>query len=183
MKLIVGLGNPGKKYEKTRHNVGFMAIDNILEKNNIQTKDKFNGLLGEMNVSGEKILLLKPQTYMNTSGQSIRQVMDFYKIDKEDVLVIFDDLDLPTGKIRLRAKGGSGGHNGLKSIEAHLGGKDYKRIKVGIDNDKQMYTPDYVLGRFGKEDMKSIQNAVEIVYDIVFDFTKNDFVSIMNNYN
>ena len=121
MKLIVGLGNPGRDYEKTRHNTGFMALDLIAKELNISvTSEKFKGLYGKGNVKGESVILLKPQTYMNLSGESVRAVMDFFKIDKKDLLVIYDDLDLPVGKIRLRAKGSAGGQNGVKNIIQQL---------------------------------------------------------------
>lgn len=134
MKLIVGLGNPGKEYENTRHNCGFMAIDYLAQDLGVTINQaKFKGLYAKIKVEGEDVILLKPQTYMNLSGESVSEVMKFFKIDKEDVLVIYDDLDLPVGKIRIRANGSAGGHNGIKSLIAHLNGQDFKRIRIGID--------------------------------------------------
>src|SRR5690606_5529715 len=126
MKCIVGLGNPGKKYQSTRHNIGFMVIDELLSRQNLSlNKDKFKGKYTQTIINGEKVLLLEPQTYMNLSGESLRPLMDYYDIDVEDIIVIYDDLDLPTGKVRLRQKGGHGGHNGIRSIIDHLGTKDF----------------------------------------------------------
>lgn len=133
MKCIVGLGNPGKKYDKTRHNAGFMVLDEWAERNNWSfSQKKFNGLYTMERIDGEKVVLLKPQTYMNLSGESLRPLMDYYDLDVEDILVIYDDLDLPPGKIRLRKKGGHGGHNGIRSIIDHLGTKEFKRLRVGV---------------------------------------------------
>src|SRR5574344_2330767 len=147
MKLIVGLGNPGKVYENTRHNMGFMTIDNYAKKKNIDiNKNKFNGLYGEYNYRGEKIILLKPCSYINLSGEVIKKYVDYFKIDINDLLIIHDDLDIPLGNIKLKPSGSSGGHNGLKNIELNLKRKDYKRIKIGISNNKMIDTKDYVLG-------------------------------------
>ena len=154
MKLIVGLGNPGKQYEQTRHNIGFIVIDKLAEKLNIQLHQaKFKGLFGSGLVEGEKVLLLKPLTYMNLSGESIRAIMDFYQIDIEDLVVIYDDLDLPAGRIRLRQRGSAGGHNGIKSTISHLGTQEFNRIRVGINRPTNgMAITDYVLGRFSEEE-------------------------------
>ena len=141
MKLIVGLGNPGREYENTRHNIGFQTIDMYAEKLGVSiTKSKFNGLYGEVMVSGEKVILLKPQSYINLSGEVIRSFVDFYKISVDDILIINDDLDLAVGTYKLKQKGSSGGHNGLKNIELHLGTQEYKRIKIGISNNKNIDT-------------------------------------------
>lgn len=173
MKLIVGLGNPGKEYEKTRHNVGFMVLDKIAEKLKVYDfKEKFNGLVGEANYKGEKILLLKPQTYMNLSGNSIIQFVNFYKLDVEtDLIVVYDDMALPLGKLRIREKGSAGGHNGIKSIISHLGDK-FLRLKFGIgqskDKDKVV---DFVIGRFSKDEESEISevliHAGEVVISIL----------------
>ena len=158
MELIVGLGNPGKEYDKTRHNVGFMVIDYLSNKYNVSFKEKFQGLYGETIINNEKVIFLKPQKFMNLSGEVIRKYVDFFKIDIEDILIICDDLDMEVGKIRFRSKGSSGGHNGLKNIELHLATSNYKRLKIGIANNKLMDTKDYVLGKFSKEEMKIIEN-------------------------
>ena len=142
MKLIVGLGNPGNKYEKTRHNIGFEVISKLQEELNIVgEKDKFQGLLSEKNIDGEKVLFLKPQTFMNLSGNSIIEVINFYKLNpKTDLVVIYDDMDLPVGKLRVKEKGSSGGHNGIKSIISHLG-DEFLRIKCGIGKPKDNTVP------------------------------------------
>ena len=160
MKLIVGLGNPGKDYEKTRHNAGFMCIDEVAKKLNMSfdTK-KFKALIAMGFVGGEKVILMKPQTYMNLSGEAVGECARFYNVDLEDILVISDDLDLPIGKIRLRAKGSSGGQNGLKNIIAHLGSQEFKRIRIGIGNNKNYDTKDYVLGKISKDDQVLFDDA------------------------
>jgi len=133
MKLIVGLGNPGKEYENTRHNTGFMAIDEYAKINNIDfNKNKFDGLYTDILVNNEKVILLKPQKYMNLSGEVIYKYMDYFKIKKEDILIIYDDMDLDVGTFKIRFKGGSAGHNGLKNIESNISSNEYKRIKIGI---------------------------------------------------
>lgn len=184
MKLIVGLGNPGKEYQKTRHNIGFMVIDNYLKENNLElNKTKFNGKYTETNIKGEKVIFLEPQKYMNLSGEVIREFVKFYKIDIKDILVINDDLDMECGKIRLREKGSSGGHNGLKNIEQHLNTNEYKRLKIGVGNNKMIETKDYVLGKFSKEDFEKIENSIKISKNIIDDFIDEDFISLMSNYN
>lgn len=184
MKLIVGLGNPGREYEKTRHNVGFMALDEILNYWNIDCKkEKFQGLYGEMFYQQEKIVFLKPQKYMNLSGEVVRAYMDFYHLNKEDILIIHDDLDLPIGKLKWRAKGSSGGHNGLKNIELHLGSDAYFRLKIGISNNKQMDTKDYVLGKFTKEEMEQLNPIFHSMVSYIEDFLSLPFSQVMNKYN
>lgn len=184
MKLIVGLGNPGKEYEKTRHNIGFMTIDKFASKLGVEiNKDKFNGLYCDVNIGGEKVILLKPQSYINLSGEVIRKYVDFFKIDINDILIIHDDLDLPVGTYRVKQQGSSGGHNGLKNIELHLGTQEYKRIKIGISNNKLMDTKDYVLGKLSKEETEEIEKVKNIVLDIIDDYFKLDFNSLMNKYN
>ena len=184
MKLIVGLGNPGKDYEKTRHNVGFMAIDNYLNKKNISgLKNKFFGNYIDVLIGGQKVIFLKPQKYMNLSGEVIKEFIKFYKIDISDVLIISDDLDMSCGKIRLREKGSSGGHNGLKNIEQHLGTNVYKRLKIGVGNNKEICTKDYVLGQFSKEELEMINLSVEKTEHIIDDFLQMSFVDMMSKYN
>lgn len=185
MKLIVGLGNPGKEYQKTRHNIGFMVVDEIAKSLGVLSyQEKFQGLLAKTNYKGETVLLLKPQTYMNLSGDSLRKVVEFYKLDLEDILVIFDDLDLPVAKLRLREKGSSGGHNGLKSIEQNLKTNEYKRIKFGIDKSKVIPTKDYVLGKFKKENQELINNQMLVARDAALEFITNDsFKDVMTKYN
>ncbi len=184
MKLIVGLGNPGKKYETTRHNIGFIVVDELAKMLNINKYDeKFNGLFYKIKVKDEDVILLKPQTFMNLSGKSVLKVMDYFNIDISDILVICDDLDLEVGKIRLRAKGSSGGHNGLKSIEHLIGTNEFKRLKFGIGRDSRIPTEKYVVGNFRKEDLEIVKDKVEIAKDACYDFIFTDFISLMNKYN
>lgn len=184
MKLIVGLGNPGKEYENTRHNMGFMVIDRFAKKNNLSIdKKKFDGLYTEFNINNEKVLLLKPQSYINLSGEVIKKFVDFYKIDVNDILIISDDLDQPVGNYKLKYKGSSGGHNGLKNIELHLHTNEYKRIKLGISNNKQIDTKDYVLGKFDKETFDIINQTIDKVEEILDDYFTLTFDNLMNKYN
>ena len=184
MKLIVGLGNPGKEYENTRHNVGFMVIDKFLQAHNITSeKSKFSGIYYEANINNEKYILLKPQKYMNLSGEVVRDFVNFYKINIEDLLVISDDLDMECGKIKLKLTGSCGGHNGLRNIEQHINTKDYKRLKIGIANNKNMDTKDYVLGKFSAEEKELINNSVEKAVSIIEEFSTVKFDNIMNKYN
>lgn len=182
MKLIVGLGNPGKKYQSTKHNIGFMALDSYCKENKLKFK-KEKRFLGEY-VKVKNTIFLKPHTFMNNSGQSIASVIDFYNIELEDILIIYDDLDLPTGKIRLREKGGAGGHNGIKSVINHLKTQEFRRVRVGIDSNPLIETKDYVLGKFNKNEKKTIKDTLPIIHNIIDDFHKGtDFIKIMNNYN
>lgn len=184
MKLVVGLGNPGKEYKNTRHNVGFDVIDLYLQKNNINSmKEKFQGLYAETNKNGEKVIFLEPQKYMNLSGEVVKKYVDFFKISSNDILVIHDDLDQNVGKIKLKQNSSSGGHNGIKDIEKNLGTKEYKRLKIGISNDKKMDTKDFVLGKFSKEERKLIDEAIEISTSIIDDYFIMDFNQLMNKYN
>ena len=184
MKLIVGLGNPGKEYAGTRHNCGFMVIDRLASKLNVDVdQNKFKGLYAKVKYHGEDIILLKPQTYMNLSGESVNAVMNFFKIDKDDLLVIYDDLDMPVSKLRLRKTGSAGGHNGIKNIIAHLNSQDFKRIRVGIDRHKYMNVADYVLSRFSKVESEAIEQGIENAANAVLDYLDNDFNHAMNYYN
>lgn len=184
MKLIVGLGNPGKEYSNTRHNIGFMAIDRIVDSLNLNfDRSKFGGLYTSMNINGEKIIFLKPQEYINLSGNVIRKYMDFFDINVEDILIIHDDLDLDVGVMKLRTKGGSGGHNGLKNIEANLKSKDYRRIKIGISNNKMFDTKDYVLGKLVGDDKSKIDSILDKMPTLFKDFLNMTFENLMNKYN
>lgn len=185
MKLIVGLGNPGKKYDRTRHNVGFMVIDAFCKEKGGQlaTKAKFKGEFAQLSIHGETVLLLKPHTYMNLSGESVRAVQQFYNIKEQDILVVHDDLDLPTGKIRIRQKGSAGGHNGLKSIIQHLSSEQFHRLKIGIDKDPNIPTVNYVLGRFSKTEQTVIDETISMCVDVLDDWVQNDIITVMNKYN
>ena len=174
MKLIVGLGNPGLEYANTRHNVGFMIMDALAKQYGFEySKNKFQGLYGEAIIDSEKVLFLKPQKYMNLSGEVISAFVNFFKIPLTDVLIFVDDLNLPCGKIRVKQKGSSGGHNGLKDIERCLGTEEYSRVKIGISNNKDIDTKDYVLGKFNSSDLEIIQHSVNISCNICKDFLKN----------
>ena len=184
MKLIVGLGNPGKEYEKTRHNMGFFYIDYYAKKNNLDiSKNKFNGLYVDFVKNGEKIILLKPQTYMNLSGESIRKFVNYFNININDILIICDDLDTELGKYRLRASGSPGGHNGLKNIELHLGTPNYSRLKIGISHNREVETKDYVLSKLDNESIDIIEKNSDIVCNIIDDFYNNDMETLMSKYN
>lgn len=163
MKLIVGLGNPGDKYENNRHNIGFKVIDE-LKKNNEGSdyREKFQGLLSEIKYKDDKILLLKPQTYMNLSGNSVNELIRFYKLDpKEDLIVVFDDMDLKSGQIKIKRKGSAGGHNGIKSIISHVG-EEFIRVKLGIGKpETREDVINYVLGNFSREELEIINPLIE----------------------
>ena len=186
MKLIVGLGNPGKQYELTRHNVGFLCIDQIEKKHNLTFKfeSSFNAMVATSLVGGEKCIFVKPQTYMNLSGEAIGKILKYYKVDIADMLVIYDDMDIPLGALRLREKGSAGGHNGIKSIIAHTGTQEFKRIRVGISGHANIEAKDYVLGRFSKDEQIKLSLIKEKVCDAVEDFISGKpFVVVMGNYN
>lgn len=165
MWLLVGLGNPGDKYKENRHNVGFMVVDQIADDNMFPGfKSKFNGEIAEGRFGGQKVAILKPQTYMNDSGMSVRKAADFYKIPLEKIIVFHDELDLPPGKVKVKQGGGAGGHNGLKSMDAHLKDKNYWRVRLGIGHpgDKNRVSG-YVLNDFSKEEQKWLPDFVETV--------------------
>lgn len=185
MKLIVGLGNPGSKYELTRHNIGFLVIDQLADELKIDlTKTKYNAALGQGSIDGEKVILAKPQTFMNLSGEAVGPIANFYKIDKKDILVIYDDLDLDVGRLRFRGKGGAGGHNGIKSLLAHLGGEEFARLKVGIGRPPEGWqTADYVLSRFTEEEWKDIINTVEKATSGCIAWAKSGIIQAMNEFN
>ena len=182
MKLVVGLGNPGRKYQKTKHNIGFICLDYYAKKDGLKFKldNKFNG---EWLKQGD-LLLLKPHTFMNLSGHSIVKIMKFYDVNIDDVLIIYDDLSLPFGKIRLREKGSAGGHNGIKSIIDNFKTEEFKRIKIGIDRNPMMEQKDYVLSKFSKTEQKELEERVEVVSKIIDDFNSgSNFINIMNTFN
>jgi len=185
LKLIVGLGNPGKQYESTRHNAGFFVMDKLASELNIEINQiKFKGMVGEGREGAEKVVLLKPLTYMNLSGESLIQVVQFYKLELEDILVIYDDMDTPVGQIRLRLKGSAGGHNGMKSIIQHLGTDQFCRIRVGIGRPPQgKKVIDYVLEPFFKDEQGDIVSAVEKSAHAARAWLKEPFEQVMNKYN
>lgn len=185
MKVIVGLGNPGKKYENTRHNIGFEALDYIAEQESISINTgKHKALIGTGYMEGEKILLVKPQTFMNLSGESLRPIMDFYKLEPRDFIVIQDDIDLDVGRLRIRRKGSAGGHNGLKSIIRHLGSTEFPRVKIGVgQKPKGFDLADYVLGHFTKEELAVFDERMEEIYDAVKLIVADDITEAMNRHN
>ncbi len=184
MKLIVGLGNPGKQYEKTRHNTGFLILDAFAKKHGVTfQKEQANGLLAECMMDGEKVYLLKPQSFMNLSGTVIEPILKYYKIPVSDLLVISDDLDQPVGNVRLRPHGSSGGHNGLKNIETMLHTQDYKRMRVGISKNPEIDKIDYVTGKFSKEDLEILEKNMPKYSKILEDFIKEPFEELMSRYN
>lgn len=186
MYIIVGLGNPEKKYFTTRHNIGFMAIDTIAEKYNIRVEEaKHKALIGKGVIEGQKVILVKPLTYMNLSGESVREVADYYKVDPEnEIIVVYDDISLPVGQLRIRPKGSAGGHNGIKNIIAHLGTEKFMRIKVGVgEKPSRMDLADYVLGHFTEEELKLEKEAFDKVTDAVNLIMADNVEKAMNLYN
>lgn len=181
MKLIVGLGNPGKEYENTRHNVGFMVVDNYLKTSD--WKQKFDGFYCIKNFDYEKVLFLKPTTYMNLSGFSVKKVMEYYNIDIKDILIIQDDLDIEIGKYKLKTNSSSGGHNGIKSIINSLNSDSFARLKVGISHDRSKDIIDYVLGKFSKTENKLLENNYAIFNQIIDSFIKYGIEETMKNFN
>ncbi|MGM9834641.1 MAG: aminoacyl-tRNA hydrolase [Bacilli bacterium] len=181
MKLIVGLGNPGREYKNTRHNIGFMILDNYL--GNVEWKEKFLGLYYTCIVKGEKVIFLKPQTYMNLSGSSVLEVVNYFKVDVNDILVIHDDLDMEFGHIKLKHLSSSGGHNGIKSITKCLNSDLYCRFKFGISNNKMIDTKDYVLGKFTKEELDYIDDNKTKFANIINSFIINGIDKTMNDFN
>ncbi len=184
MKLIIGLGNPGREYEKTRHNAGFMVIDEIAKQLHVNiSQNKAKGLYVKTKVGNEDIILLKPQTYMNLSGESVRGIMDFFKIKVDDILVIYDDLDLEIGSVRLRSKGSAGGQNGMKNIIQHVGTQEFKRIRVGIGKDARIKVVDYVLSKFRKDEIEDFEESVIHAKNAALCFVEHGFDKAMNDYN
>ena len=185
MKIIAGLGNPGQKYDKTKHNTGFMTMDHYLDEKGLSLdKDKFEGLWTKQKINGEDVILLEPQTYMNESGRSVSQVANFFKVDPEDILIIQDDMDMPIGKIRIRANGKSGGHNGIKSIIRDLGTEKFNRLKIGIRHPKNATVVSWVLTPFNDEQQKLMDDASDTSVKIIDDFIAGrDSQYLMNKYN
>lgn len=185
MKLIVGLGNPAAKYEGTRHNIGFAVIDRLAETHGIRVNtNRQKGLCGTGILGGEKVMLVKPLTFMNLSGECIRPLMDYYKLEPSDLLVIYDDISLEPGQIRIRAKGSAGGHNGIKSILAHLGTQEFPRIKVGVGGKpEQMDLADYVLGHFNREEQVLMADAVKLAAEAAEVILTDGIKEAMNRFN
>lgn len=190
-RLIVGLGNPGAKYDRTRHNIGFEIVDALaksLPNVSLVANKRFQGATGEFRSAGERIVLLKPTTYMNKSGQAVRAVLDWYKLEPAAVLVVYDDMDLPVGKLRMRLSGGAGGHNGMKSIIAHLGTKEFPRLRVGVGAADKSADADgavvsHVLGRFAPEDRKIVDAVIPMAVDAIDLGLRKGVERSMNLYN
>lgn len=165
--LVVGLGNPGDKYARTRHNIGFMVLEYLSEKMNVKiTRSKFKALVGEGEISGKRVLFMKPQTFMNNSGEAVRDAADFYKIPPQNIIVIYDDISLQPGKMRIRQKGSDGGHNGIKSIIYHLNSNEFPRIKIGVGAkpNPEYDLADWVLGNIAKDDQEATFKCIENAY-------------------
>lgn len=186
MFLIVGLGNPGKEYINTRHNIGFCAIDELAEQENIAVLEKkHRALIGKGYIGGQKVILAKPQTFMNLSGESVRALVDYYRIEEaEELIVLSDDISLKPGQLRLRKKGSAGGHNGLKNIIAQLGSDEFQRIKIGVGEKPKGYDlADYVLGHFTAEEQKVMAQAAKEAADAVRAILSDGIEKAMNQFN
>lgn len=183
MYIIAGLGNPGKEYTNTRHNAGYMAVEHLAEKFNIKlNKLKFNSVYGDMTLNGEKVMLVKPVTYMNRSGIAISEIMNFYKIPSENLVVIYDDIDLPLGSLRIRPGGSPGTHNGMKSITSSIG-NNFPRIRIGIGRDEDMDLADYVLERFSSSERDLINPIIEKAALAALEIIEKDIDTAMQKYN
>lgn len=185
MYIIVGLGNPGQKYDQTRHNVGFDAIDKLANKHGIKVdKLKHRALLGEGRIGNDKVLLVKPQTYMNLSGESLASICGYYKVDLENLIVMYDDIDLDVGKLRIRKKGSAGSHNGMRSIVKCLGSTEFPRIRIGVSKPPQgKDLADFVLSRFSKEDRVYVEESLDRAVLTVEEIIATDMDMAMNKYN
>lgn len=181
MKLIVGLGNPGKKYDLTRHNVGFMVLDNYLK--DVTLKEKFNGLYYKTNLFGEEVIFLKPLSYMNLSGVVVQKFAHFFKIESNNILIIRDDLDLELGKAKIKFDSSSGGDNGIKSIINSLNTKEFGQYKIGISNNKNVNKVDFVLGKFNEGELKILNQKIDESSDIIDYYIKNDIFKTINRFN
>lgn len=185
MYIIIGLGNPTSKYAATRHNIGFDAITRLADDYNIKMDiKKYKGVCGTGYIGGEKVILVQPQTYMNLSGECVREIVDFYKLTNMDIIVIYDDISLPVGQLRLRKKGSAGGHNGIKNIISHLGTDEFYRIKVGVgEKPAEWDLADYVLARFDREDEPVIRDALEKASKACETIIQEGFEHAMNQFN
>lgn len=184
MFAIIGLGNPGARYESTRHNIGFEVVDYIARQKGIKiTKLKHKALIGECTIGVEKVLLVKPQTYMNLSGEAVRSLMDFYKIPLAQVLVVYDDVDLATGQVRIRMQGSAGTHNGMRSILSHVHSEGFPRIRIGIGKSDRLPLADYVLQRFQAEEVKVMEAAVAKSAEAIESYVIEGIDRAMNRYN
>ena len=183
MKLVVGLGNPDKQYDNTRHNVGFMLLDYIFDSSNFVINKKMNAMEYITNINGEKVVVIKPTTYMNLSGDAVSKYVNFYKLDVSDVVVIQDDLDMPLGRVKLISNHGDGGHNGIKDIVLKLSSKCFLRVKIGIGKSDMMETKDYVLGKFKNEDREVLNGVFFRLRDIIYDYISMNRDILVQKYN
>lgn len=184
MYVIIGLGNPGLRYAKTRHNMGFMAVDETASLLGTRVKkNKFKAKIGEGNFHGEKVILVKPQIYMNLSGEAVREVVDFYDVPTDNIIVIYDDFDLDTGALRIRKKGSAGSHNGMKSVIKHIGSEDFPRIRIGIGNRDGRDVIGFVTGKVGKSEKVIIDNAVKKAAKATLSIIEEGIDRAMNKYN
>ena len=183
MKIVVGLGNPGKKYEATRHNVGYMVIDGLALGPGVSSfQSRFEAQVAEMREGDDKVLLVKPETFMNLSGRSVRQTLDFYQVATADLLVVCDDINLPLGKLRFRARGTHGGHNGLRDIQQHLGTTEYSRLRIGVDAPDEDAV-DHVLGKFKPSEKPAIEDALQLAVQAAALWVEQGIQKCMNQYN
>ncbi len=184
MKVIVGLGNPGGRYDGTRHNVGFAVVDALAESPDAgRPQARFQAEVTELRVGEHKVLLVKPETFMNLSGRSVRQALDFYQLPAEDLLVICDDINLPLGRLRFRARGTHGGHNGLRDIQSHLGTTEYARLRIGVGSPEGDDAVDHVLGRFRPVERPVIEEALQIAVQAAVYWVEKGIEASMNQYN
>ena len=184
MKIIVGLGNPGKDYKDTRHNIGFMVLEELASRYTVEKQEsRFDAIIGHVRIGTEKVLLVKPLTYMNLSGKAVQPLMHWYKLELEDLMVVYDDMDLPMGSLRIRASGGSGGHNGIASISERLASKDFARSRIGIGRPEVGEAVGWVLGKFSSDEKEQIQIVVKNAADALEKWAKNGITEAMNAYN
>lgn len=185
MKMIIGLGNPGRQYEQTRHNIGFHVIDELAKRLDAPAmQSKFNGMYTVIHRPEGKVMLVKPLTYMNLSGECVRPLADYYNVDIDQIVVIYDDLDFAPGELRLRQKGSAGGHNGMKSLIAHLGTDKFNRVRMGIGRPiGGMKVSDYVLSSFSKEDIPLMEEAIQKSADACEEWLKSPYLEVMNKFN
>ena len=184
MYIIVGLGNPTSRYAGTRHNVGFEVIDCLARKYGIDVNTKkHKAIIGKGTMEGQRVLLVKPQTFMNLSGESVREILDYYKADESNLILIYDDISLAVGQLRIRAKGSAGGHNGIKSIISSLGTQNFARLKIGIAHDRSMDTKDYVLGTFSKQELNILKDQYSVYQNIILSFLSEGISKTMNLFN
>lgn len=183
MKVVVGLGNPGPKYKDTRHNVGFLVVEEVARRYTVlKEESRFDAIIGQIQIGREKVFLVKPLTYMNLSGNAVRKLVSYYKVEQKDIIVIYDDMDLPVGQVRIRAQGGTGGHRGMTSLVERLGTRDFARIRIGIGRPPDEAV-DWVLGRFAGEEKVLIDQAVAKAADAVECWLTEGIDKTMNEYN